>query len=503
MSSNPLKVTDTILRDAHQSLLATRMSTGSMLPIADKLEAVGYHSLEMWGGATFDSAMRFLKENPWERIRVLRRVIPTTGFQMLLRGQNILGYRHYPDDIVEKFVQHAVSNGIDIFRIFDALNDTRNMAWAMKCVKESGGHVQASICYTLSPVHDVDSFVSMAKELEDMGADSICVKDMAALCTPYVAYELVKRLKEEVGVPIQFHTHNTSGFGMAALAKAADAGVDVVDTAISAIGGGTAQPPTESIVATFQGTERDTGLDLTLLSEIAEYFGKIRAEHLPGFESGLETPDIRVLLYQIPGGMISNLVSQLRQQGAENRWEEVLAELPRTREDMGYPPLVTPTSQIVGTQAVLNVLMGERYKMIPQEVKDYCRGLYGRPPAPINPELMAKAIGDEEPITCRPADLLEPGFERAKEEIGDLAETEEDVLSYALFPGPAREFLQLRREGKIRPIEEPRVFPVEKSEEAAPARPTRTAIAPVPGRPARPQPSHSLWKLTYRVRGGR
>lgn len=503
MSSNPLRITDTILRDAHQSLLATRMSTGGMLPIAEKLEAVGYHSLEMWGGATFDSAMRFLKENPWERIRVLRKAIPTTKFQMLLRAQNILGYRHYPDDIVEKFVQHAARNGIDIFRVFDALNDTRNMAWAMKCVKESGGHVQASICYTLSPVHDVDSFVSMAKELKEMGADSICVKDMAALCTPYVAYELVKRLKEEVGLPVQFHTHNTSGFGMAALTKAADAGVDVVDTAISAIGGGTAQPPTEPIVATFQGTERDTGLDLTLLSEIAEYFAGIRAQHLPRFEAGLKTADIRVLLYQIPGGMLSNLVNQLRQQGAEDRWEEVLAELPRTRKDMGYPPLVTPTSQIVGTQAVLNVLMGERYKIIPQEVKDYCRGLYGRPPAPINPELMALAIGEEEPITCRPADLIEPGFERAKEEIGDLAESEEDVLSYALFPGPAREFLQLRREGKIRPIEEPRIFPVEEPAQAAPTRPVKAGIAPVPRRPARPQPSHSLWKLTYRVRGGR
>jgi len=501
MSSNPLEITDTILRDAHQSLLATRMSTGSMLPIADKLEAVGYHSLEMWSGATFDSALRFLKENPWERIRVLRKVIPTTKFQMLLRAQNILGYRHYPDDLVEKFVEHAAINGIDVFRVFDALNDTRNMAWAMECVRKYGGHVQASICYTLSPVHNVDSFVSMAQELKEMGADSICVKDMAALCTPYVAYDLVKRLKEEVGLPVQYHTHNTSGFALAALTKAAEAGVDVVDTAISAIGGGTAQPPTESIVATFRGTERDTGLDLTLLSEIATYFHDVRAEHLPKFETGLKTADIRVLLYQIPGGMLSNLVNQLRQQGAEDRWEEVLAELPRTREDMGYPPLVTPTSQIVGTQAVLNVLMGERYKMIPQEVRDYCRGQYGRPPAEINPELMKKAIGDEEPITCRPADLIEPGFEKAREEIGDLAVNEEDVLSYALFPGPAREFLQLRREGKIRPIEEPRVFPVEQAA-AAPAKTGKTAVAPATQRPARLQPSRSLWKATYRVRGG-
>ncbi|MEA3406580.1 MAG: pyruvate/oxaloacetate carboxyltransferase, partial [Chloroflexota bacterium] len=465
MADNPLKITDTILRDAHQSLLATRMSTGDMLPIAEKLEKVGYHSLEMWGGATFDSAMRFLKENPWERIRVLRERMPTTKFQMLLRGQNILGYRHYPDDIVEKFVEHSVKNGIDIFRIFDALNDPRNMSWAFECVKKYGGHVQGSICYTLSPVHDNDTFVELAQELKEMGADSICIKDMAALCTPYVAYELVKRLKEEVGLPVQYHTHNTSGFAMAALVKAAEAGVDVVDTAISSIAGGTAQPPTESIVATFQDTERDTGLDLELLTDIASYFREIREEHLPRFESGLETADIRVLLYQIPGGMLSNLVNQLREQGAEDRWEDVLEELPRTRRDLGYPPLVTPTSQIVGTQAVMNVLLGERYKVIPQEVRDYCKGLYGRPPAPIDPEVMKKALGDEEPITCRPADLLEPGFEKAREEIGDLARNEEDVLSYALFPQPAREFFELREVGKTLPIEDPRIFPEEPERE--------------------------------------
>ena len=500
MSVNPLKITDTILRDAHQSLLATRMSTGSMLPILPKLEEVGYHSLEMWGGATFDSAMRFLKENPWDRIRVLRKAMPTTKFQMLLRAQNILGYRHYPDDIVEKFVQHACRNGMDIFRVFDALNDTRNMAWPMQCVKKYGGHNQASICYTLSPVHNNDSFVTMAKELADMGADSICIKDMAALCTPYMAYDLVKRIKGVVDLPVQFHTHNTSGFAMAALVKAAEAGVDVVDTAISSISGGTAQPPTESIVATFQGTERDTGLDLNLLTEIAGYFGDIRAEHLPQFESGLKAADIRVLLYQMPGGMISNLVNQLRQQGAGDRWEDVLVELPRVREDMGYPPLVTPTSQIVGTQAVLNVLMGERYKMISQEVKDYCKGLYGRAPAPLNPDLLKTALGDEEPITCRPADLLGSGFEKAKEEVGDLAENDEDVLSYALFPGPAREYLQLRREGKAQAIETPRIFPVEKIVEESAPRP-KTALAPQ--RPARPQPSYSLWRVSSRMRGSR
>ena len=500
MSANPLKICDTILRDAHQSLLATRMSTGDMLPIAGKLDQVGYFSVEMWGGATFDSAMRFLKENPWERIRVLRAKMPNTKFQMLLRAQNILGYRHYPDDIVEKFVEHAVKNGIDIFRIFDALNDPRNMQWPIECVKKYGGHVQGSICYTLSPVHDNDAFVKLAQELEGMGADSICVKDMAALATPYLAYDLVKRLKEEVGLPVQFHTHNTAGFAMAALIKVAEAGADVVDTAISAISGGTAQPPTESVVATFQGTERDTGLDLKLLTEIAAYFKDIRATHLPSFETGFKTADVRVLMYQIPGGMLSNLVNQLRQQGAADRYEDVLAEVPRVREDMGFPPLVTPSSQIVGTQAVMNVLTGERYKMIPQEVRDYCRGLYGRPPAPINPELMKMALGDEEPITCRPADLLEPGFEKAKAEIGNLAENDEDVLSYALFPLQAKEYLQMRADGLAVPIEEPRVFPVEKPAEAS-ATPAKTSVAPQ--RIVRRQPTYSLWKASTRMRGGR
>jgi len=499
MSANPLQICDTILRDAHQSLLATRMSTGAMLPIAEKLDQVGYWSVEMWGGATFDSAMRFLKENPWERIRVLRERMPNTRFQMLLRGQNILGYRHYPDDLVEKFVEHACKNGIDVFRIFDALNDPRNMAWAIECVKKYGGHVQGSISYTLSPVHDNDVFVKLAQELKGMGADSICVKDMAALCTPYVAYDLVSRLKSEVGLPVQYHTHNTAGYAMAAVTKAAEAGADVVDAAISSISGATAQPPTESIVATFQGTERDTGLDLALLTEIAAYFKSIRSDHLPKFETGLKTADVRVLMYQVPGGMLSNLVNQLRQQGAADRYEEVLAEVPRVREDLGYPPLVTPTSQIVGTQAVMNVISGARYRLIPQEVKDYCRGLYGRPPAEINPEVMKMALGDQEPITGRPADLLEPGFEKAKEEIGSLAENEEDVLSYALFPGPAKEYLQMRADGLTTPISEPRVFPVEAP--AAASGPAKTAVAPQ--RLVRRQPSYSLWKASTRMRGGR
>jgi len=498
MTSNPVRITDTILRDAHQSLLATRMSTGDMLPVAEKLEAVGYYSLEMWGGATFDAALRFLREDPWERVRVLRQRIPTTKFQMLLRGQNILGYRHYPDDIVEKFVQLAVKAGINVFRIFDALNDIRNMEWAMKCVKKYGGEVQAAICYTISPVHTIDSFVAMAKELKALGADTICIKDMAALCLPYPAYTLVKRLKEEVGLPVQFHTHETGGFGMASLLKAAEAGVDIVDTAISSIGGGTAQPPTETFVAVLQGTERDTGLDLTLLSEIAAHFQMVRTEHLARFETGLTTADIRVLLYQVPGGMLSNLVNQLREQGALDRYEDVLKELPRVREDLGYPPLVTPTSQMVGTQAVLNVLTGERYKVIPQEIKDYCLGMYGRPPAEINPEVRKKAIGDQEPLTGRPADYLEPGWEKAVAEIGDLAQSEEDVMSYACFPREAREFFELRRAGKVPPIEEPRIFPALPKGNGAAPQPRAVLARPQPVRPA---PDYSLWKLASRIQG--
>jgi oxaloacetate decarboxylase alpha subunit len=498
MAKNPVKIMDTILRDAHQSLLATRMSTGSMLPIAEKMERVGYYSVEMWGGATFDTAMRFLGEDPWERIHLLREKMPTSKFQMLLRGQNILGYRHYPDDIVEKFCERSVANGMDIFRIFDALNDPRNMEWAMKCVKKYGGHVQAAISYTISPVHSTEAFVQLAQKLKTMGADTICVKDMAALCKPYVAFELVKRLKEEVGLPVQFHTHNTTGFGDATLVKACEAGCDIIDTAISTIGGGTAQPPTESMVALFQDTDRDTGLDLPLLAEIAAYFRDVRLNHLPAFESGLDTADVRALVAQVPGGMLSNLVSQLRQQNAEHRYDEVLAELPRVREDMGFPPLVTPTSQIVGTQAVMNVLMGERYKIMSQEVKDYCKGLYGQAPAELNPDLVKKALNGEEPITGRPADLLAPGFDKAKEEIGDLAESDEDVLGYAIFPQVARDFLQKRREGRLVPATEPRIFSVvPKGATAAPQ--LRTAVA-TPRAP-RPAPNYSLWKVSSRVRG--
>jgi oxaloacetate decarboxylase (Na+ extruding) subunit alpha len=483
-----LRITDTCLRDAHQSLLATRMRTEHMLPIAEKLDRVGYHSLEAWGGATFDTCMRFLDEDPWERLRLLRRALPHTKIQMLLRGQNILGYKHYPDDIVERFVLAARRNGVDIFRIFDALNDTRNMAWAMQVAKRAGGHVQATISYTVSPVHNLDSFVAMAKELAELGADSICIKDMAGLLAPYPAFELVQRLKQAVGLPIQLHTHYTSGMGTATLVKAVEAGVDVVDTAISTVALGTSQPPTETLVYILKGMERDTGLDLELLSEIAAYFGKVRGEY-GKFESRLPGVDVNVLMYQIPGGMLSNLVSQLRDNKAEHRYQDVLAEMPRVRADLGYPPLVTPTSQIVGTQATFNVLTGERYKIVSEEVRNYVRGLYGRPPAPIDPELQKVVIGDQEPFQGRPADLLQPGFEAAKAKIGDLAQTEEDVLSFALFPEVAREFFQRRAKGFPRP------------EQPAPKPATATAAATAAAPAGQPAPS--FWRLASRLGKGR
>jgi oxaloacetate decarboxylase alpha subunit len=446
MKTTPVRICDTILRDAHQSLLATRMRTDDMLPIAAKLDQVGYWSVEMWGGATFDSAMRFLNEDPWERIRRLKAQMPRTPFQMLLRGQNVVGYKHYPDDVLERFVVKAKENGIDVFRIFDAVNDVRNMAQAMAFVRREGGHVQASISYTISPVHTIAGYVQICRQLADLGADSLCIKDMAGMISPYVAYELVGELKAQIGLPVQFHTHYTSGMAMAAALKATEAGVDVVDTAISALSGLTSQPPTESLVSSLQGSERDTGLDLNLLAEISAYFADVRKKYMK-FESGMHGVDVRVLQYQIPGGMLSNLVSQLREQGAEERYEEVLAEVPKVREELGYPPLVTPSSQIVGTQATLNVILGQRYKVIPEEIKNYVRGYYGRPPAPIDSEIQKVVIGDEQPIDCRPADLIEPGLERARQEIGDLAQSEEDVISYALFPQVARPFLERRGRG--------------------------------------------------------
>ncbi|MGD2205474.1 MAG: pyruvate/oxaloacetate carboxyltransferase [Anaerolineae bacterium] len=450
MENTPVRICDTILRDAHQSLLATRMRTDDMIgtptmPIAEKLDQVGFWSVEMWGGATFDSAMRFLNEDPWERIRKLKARMPNTPFQMLLRGQNVVGYKHYPDDVLERFVVKAHENGIDVFRIFDALNDVRNMRKALEVVKREGALAEMSLCYTISPVHNVDAFVEMARVMEDMGADTICIKDMAGLLSPYVAYELVGRLKTEVKAPIHLHTHYTSGMAMAAVLKAVEAGVDIVDTAISALSMVTSQPPTETLVRILQESPRNTSLNLDLLVEISNYFAEVRKKYA-AFESGMKGVDVRVLQFQIPGGMLSNLVSQLREQGAEDRYGDVLDEVPRVREELGYPPLVTPSSQLVGTQATLNVVLGERYKVIPEEIKNYVRGYYGRPPASIDPEIKRKAIGDEEPIDCRPADLIEPGMEQARAEIGDLARSEEDAISYALFPQVARPFLERRKD---------------------------------------------------------
>lgn len=446
MNNNPVQITETVLRDAHQSLLATRMRTDDMLKIAAKLDRVGYWSLEVWGGATFDSAMRFLGEDPWERLRRLRQEIPNTRLQMLLRGQNLVGYKHYPDDIVERFIVCARRNGVDVFRIFDALNDIRNMEHSMRIARREGGHVQATISYTISPVHDIPSFVAMGRELADRGADSICIKDMAGLITPYAAFELISALKRDPGLPVQLHTHYTSGMGTAALLKAVEAGVDVIDTALSSMSLSTSQPPTETLVACLRGTERDTGLDMAALAELARTMTDVRAKYA-SFEAGIAAVDVNVLQFQVPGGMLSNLVNQLRQQGAMDRYYDVLDEIPRVRKDMGYPPLVTPSSQIVGTQATLNVMCGERYKIIPEEVKQYFRGYYGRPPAPMDPAIQKKAIGDETPITARPADMLCPGWEDAKKEIGSLATCDEDVLSYALFPQVARSFLDRRRRG--------------------------------------------------------
>ncbi len=459
--SIPLKICDLMLRDGHQSLLATRMRTDDMVPIAETIDKAGFWAVEMWGGATFDSAMRFLDENPWERVRRLKAHMPNTPFMMLLRGQNVVGYHHYPDDVLDRFVVHAHANGIDVFRIFDALNDVRNMRKAMETVNREGAHAQASICYTTGPPYSIDYFVEVANELARMGADSICIKDMAGLITPYAAYELVRRLKQALDIPIHLHSHSTSGMATTALLKAVEAGVDIVDTAISALSLTTSHPPTESMVAMLKGQERDTGLDLGLLAEISSYFGKVRRRYA-SFESGMFGVDVRVLQYQIPGGMLSNLVSQLREQGAEERYEAVLEEVPLVRADLGYPPLVTPSSQLVGTQATLNVTLGERYKMIPEEVRQYVRGYYGRPPAPIDAQVREKAIGDEEPIDCRPADRIPPEMENAREEVASLLDVpdpdEEDVISYALFPQVAGPFLERRARGRTG--EEPAVAAV-------------------------------------------
>lgn len=447
-----VKITETILRDAHQSLIATRMTTEQMLPIVEKLDNVGYNALEAWGGATFDASLRFLNEDPWERLRKIKDKAKKTPLQMLLRGQNILGYKHYADDVVDYFIQKAIANGMDIIRIFDALNDPRNIERAIKaCIKE-GGHAQGCICYTTSPYHSLEIFVRDAKRLEEMGANSICIKDMAGLLIPYEAFNLVKALKENVNVPIELHTHYTSGCGSMTYLKAVEAGVDIIDCAISPLALGTSQPATEPIVATLQGTEYDTGLDLKLLSEIADYFRPLREQYIK--EGKLDPKmlgvDINALIYQVPGGMLSNLVSQLKQANAMDKYEEVLKEVPRVRADMGYPPLVTPSSQIVGSQAVLNVLSGERYKMVTKETKGIVKGEYGITPAPISDEIKSKILKDEKPITCRPADLIEPELEKLRGEIAEYIEKEEDVLSYALFPQQAVDFFKKRQASKYK-----------------------------------------------------
>lgn len=445
-------ITDTILRDAHQSQAATRMSTEQMLPAAPILDSIGYWSLECWGGATFDSCLRFLNEDPWDRLRKLRKAMPNTKLQMLLRGQNLLGYKHYADDVVDFFVQKAIENGIDVIRIFDALNDTRNLRQAIESTNKYGGWCEAAISYTISPVHDFDYFVNLAKELESMGAKSIAIKDMANLLLPFEAYKLVKAIKAVVKVPIHMHTHDTSGVGGMTLLKSIEAGCDIIDTALSPLANGTSQPPTESIVATLADTEYATGLDLAKMSEAAKHFKKV-AEELKAtgyLDPKVLSVDINTLLYQVPGGMLSNLISQLKQAGAEDKFMDVLAEVPRVREDFGYPPLVTPTSQIVGSQAVLNVLNGERYKMVTKESKALLRGEYGRLPGKVNEDVRKKCVGDAEIITCRPADLLEPEMDKYREETKELIEQPEDVVTYAMFPQVAPKFFEYRRAQKYK-----------------------------------------------------
>lgn len=445
-----VKITETVLRDSHQSLIATRMTTEEMLPILSEMDKVGYHSLEAWGGATFDACMRFLNEDPWERLRMIRDRVKNTKLQMLFRGQNILGYRHYSDDVVEYFVQKSIANGIDIIRIFDALNDPRNLTTAINATKKEGGHVQAAFSYTTGPVYTMEYYSKYAKQLEELGADSICIKDMAGLLKPYDAYELVKTLKESVKVPIQLHTHYTAGLASMTLMKAVEAGVDVIDTAISPMSQGTSQPPTESIVAALEGTPYDTGIKLTDLDKITKYFTPLREKYLA---NGLLNPkalkvDVNALVYQVPGGMLSNLMSQLAQAGKSDQLTAVLEEVPRVRADVGYPPLVTPSSQIVGTQAVFNVIMGERYKTVTKEFKGIVRGEYGKTPVPIDPAFVKKIIGDEKPIDYRPADALKPELEQLRTEIAQYLEQDEDVLSYALFPEVSKKFFEYRKAKK-------------------------------------------------------
>lgn len=447
-----IKITETALRDAHQSLIATRMTTEEMLPILEKMDKVGFYSLECWGGATFDSCLRFLNEDPWQRLRIIREKCPNTKLQMLFRGQNMLGYRHYADDVLEYFVQRSVANGIDIIRIFDALNDIKNLKTAIKAAKKEGAHAQVAISYTTGPVFTDEYYVEYAKRIADAGADSICIKDMAALLTPYNTESLVKAIKKAVDLPVQLHTHYTSGLASMCLMKGIEAGADIVDTAISPLALGTSHAPTESIVAALQGTEYDTGIDLVALTEIRDYFMTLREKYI---KSGLLDPkmlatDANALIYQVPGGMLSNLLKQLKDAGKEDKLTEVLNEVPRVRKDAGYPPLVTPTSQIVGTQAVFNVIMGERYKMVTKETKDVLSGKYGATIKPFNPEVQKKCIGDTKPITCRPADLIEPELKKIEAEMSQWKEQDEDVLSYALFPQVATEFFKYREAQKTK-----------------------------------------------------
>ena len=458
-------LTDVAFRDGHQSLLATRMRTEDMLPIAQKLDAIGYWSLEVWGGATFDTCLRFLKEDPWERLRALREAMPNTRLQMLLRGQNLVGYRHYADDVLDKFIERSAANGIDVFRIFDALNDVRNLDRAVREVKACGKHVEATICYTVSPVHNIDRFVSMAKQLEDLGTDTLCIKDMAGLLAPLDAYHLIRRLKSAVHVPIHLHTHYTSGMASMSSLMAILGGLDMLDTSVSPLAGGTSHPPTETLIASLRHTPYDTGLDLRQFEPVTEHFRNVRRKYRQ-FESDFTGVDAEILTSQIPGGMLSNLAAQLAEQNALDRMKEVLDEVPRVRKEMGYPPLVTPTSQIVGTQATLNVLtgaQGERYKVITTETKNYFLGLYGRAPGPLDQEIMARAIGDEEPVKGRPADRLDPEFDKLRKDMPDTATTPEDELSFALFPAIARDFFEARARGELQPE------PLEPTETKGPA----------------------------------
>ena len=477
-----VQVTDLVLRDAHQSLLATRMRLEDMLPICPKLDAVGYWSLECWGGATFDACVRFLKEDPWERLRKLREALPNTRLQMLLRGQNLLGYRHYSDDVVRAFVRRSAENGMDVFRIFDALNDVRNLRTAVEATKAAGKHAQGAICYTVSPVHDTAGFVTLGRELAEMGCDSLAIKDMAGLLTPYATAELVKALKDAVELPLHLHSHATSGLAEMCHLKAIENGCEHIDTAISSLAGGTSHSPTESIVAALRGTPYDTGLDLVRIQEIGMYFYQVRKKYHQ-YESDYTGVDTRVQVNQVPGGMISNLANQLREQNALDRMSEVLAEIPEVRKDLGYPPLVTPTSQIVGTQAVLNVLTGKRYQTITNEVKRYLQGGYGRAPAPVNPTLQQQAIGNEEPLEGRPADLLKPEMERLTAEAGVLAQCKEDVLTIAMFPEVGRQFLEQRAAGTLvpEPLEPP----------PAPRTPPRS-----------PQPNSISWSTARPITSG-